>query len=339
MRINAGIALLLGVLLAGCTGIGIGGEKSSTSSLENIRQGTEGMVISFLTTYPKDIIVGGGEGTGSTKGIGEDIIFTLRAENRGAYPEQGGPGMSGDIWLSGYDPRVITFAEEPYSGAIASLGMGDLQLYGKTPYGPVGDSGIIDFKGKINMDKLTEGKYSPTILGNACYYYETAAQPQICIEKEPLALFVKKACSAKDVSLSSQGAPVAVTKVEQLSTPSKVQFKITFKNVGKGMVINPKVGDCKKDSVAKIQRYDTDRIQIEEVSIAGSQLACSGTGTESAEKKVVHLLDGTGFATCSIPLADVYTGTTPAFATPLNIRVSYLYKETIQQKVNIAKIG
>lgn len=315
------IALFLAAIaLAGCT------QGNSVSTAENIRQGTEGIVISFLSTYAKDIIVGNDQA--------EDILFTLKAENRGAYPSQNEGSAEGLIWLSGYDPAVITF-ESPSTDASIPLGGGDLQLRGKTPYSPVGDSGIIDFKGTINVDKLNfpDGKYAPTILGNLCYRYKTIAQPQVCIEKDPLSFTVRKACTAGDVSLSSQGAPIAVTKVEQLSTATKAQFKLTFKNMGKGSVVNPDKG-CTKDAMASIQRYDLDWVRIEKIGIAGKGLACSGTGSANA----VRLVDGIGYVTCSIALRDVYQGAAPAFATPLDIEVSYLYKDTIQQPIRIAKI-
>ena len=312
------VLLLAAIALPGCT------RGNSVSTAENIRQGTEGIVLSFLSTYSKDIIVGGDQK--------EDLFFTLKAENRGAYPSQDDGNAEGLIWLSGYDPAVITF-ESPSPDASVSLG--ELQLRGKTPYSQVGDSSIIDFKGTINVDKLNfpDGKYAPTILGNLCYRYKTVAQPQVCIEKDPLSFTVKKACTAGDVSLSSQGAPIAVTKVEQLSTATKAQFKLTFRNVGRGIVVNPDKS-CTKDAMASIQRYDLDWVRIERMSIAGKKLACGGTGSSNA----VRLVDGTGYVTCSIALPDIYQGTAPAFATPLDIEVSYLYKDTIQQSIRIAKI-
>src|SRR3972149_6188628 len=224
------VLLLAAIALPGCT------RRNSVSTAENIRQGTEGIVLSFLSTYSKDISVGGDQK--------EDLFFTLKAENRGAYPSQDDGNAEGLIWLSGYDPAVITF-ESP----------------------------------------SPDGKYAPTILGNLCYRYKTVAQPQVCIEKDPLSFTVKKACTAGDVSLSSQGAPIAVTKVEQLSTATKAQFKLTFRNVGRGIVVYPDKS-CTKDAMASIQRYDLDWVRIERMSIAGKRLACGGTGSSNAVRLV-----------------------------------------------------
>ncbi len=317
-----GICTLLSIalLIAGCTL----GSQSKTASLENIRQGTEGIIISFLTSYPKDTVI---------SSQNEDIIFTLKAENKGAYPEQtsqGAESTQGIIWLSGYDKNIITFPDE----ATAQLGTADMNLYGKTPTSP-GGSGIVDFRGIIVASSLPEGKYSPTILGNICYSYQTIAQPIVCIEKEPLSQIPNKPCIAKDISLSSQGAPVAITKVEQLSTSSRVQFKITFKNTGKGMIINRETMECTKERIAGVQRYDLDWVHIEGITIAGKELECSGLGSQ----KSVRLIDGVGYATCSIPLLEFSESTVSAFTTPLDIKVSYLYKDTIQQPLSIVRIN
>src|SRR3989304_5865218 len=147
------VLLLAAIALPGCT------RGNSVSTAENIRQGTEGIVLSFLSTYSKDIIVGGDQK--------EDLFFTLKAENRGAYPSQDDGNAEGLIWLSGYDPAVITF-ESPSPDASVSLG--ELQLRGKTPDSQVGGYVNRPLKGLDKADALeaTEGKDAPTILGNLC---------------------------------------------------------------------------------------------------------------------------------------------------------------------------
>jgi hypothetical protein len=73
---------------------------------------------------------------------------------------------------------------------------------------------------------LPEGveNYNPTFLVKACYDYVTIASPVMCIDPQPHSN-AEKVCTPHTVHLSGgQGAPVAVTKVEQISSPSKIVF-------------------------------------------------------------------------------------------------------------------
>jgi hypothetical protein len=309
MKLARPIILLL--LLSACT-------LDTSTSPENIRQGTEGITISFLQTLPKEIVV-----TGTTM---ERISFLVELRNKGAYPEKASP--EGSLWLSGFDPKIISMDAETTEPFTSSAGG---RLEGRTGANAVGGLSTHEFQATINSNALPEGKYTPTILANVCYRYKTIANPVVCIEKDPFLLSTqKKACSTADTSLSSQGAPVAVTKVETVSTTDNVQFKITVRNLGKGNVVNPALS-CSPPSIRNVQRHELDILSIESVTLGGQEAACS------APDKKVRLIDGLGFFTCTIEKA-IFEQQQAAFSTPLDITLSYLYKDSIEQPLVITKI-
>ena len=82
-------------------------------------------------------------------------------------------------------------------------------------------------------------KYSPEILVTACYRYKTIADPKVCIDPNPFrAVQERKVCEVRDQSLGGgQGAPVAVTKIEEQVGSDKIHFRIFIQNVGDGEVI------------------------------------------------------------------------------------------------------
>src|SRR3989337_2797933 len=111
-------------------------------------------------------------------------------------------------------------------------------LRGNTPDYPNGEEGFIEFKGYIknwpaNLDHTTQN-----FLVTNCYGYATYAAPEVCIDPQPFSQD-RKVCIPQEIVFSqSQGAPVAITRVEQEPTPNSVIFTIHFKNVNKGTVMD-----------------------------------------------------------------------------------------------------
>lgn len=313
------VLVLVMILLSSCNAMQIGTSKKP----QNFREGTEGIALSFLPTIPKEIIV--------TSKTNEPISFFIELKNNGAFPGAG-QSIDGSLWLSGFDPSIIELDQQSETTApFTSSAYGTLQ--GRTSTNAVGSSATHEFKGVIKTgdEILSPGKYSPTILANVCYSYETIANPVVCVEKDAFSIQnQRKPCVVSDISLSSQGAPIAITKVETITTGDRVQFKMTVKNVGKGTVIDKGVS-CNPKAVKGVLRYQLDLITISSVKISDQNLECN-----SPEQKV-RLIDGVGFFTCSLEKSKLPQQQL-AFTTPLDIALSYLYKETSEKPIVINKI-
>src|SRR3989344_2633267 len=106
------IALLL--LISGCKG-----KKSTEKSLEEIRTGTEGIIMNFLTNAPPATIhvEQGADERSNT------FEVVLEVRNKGAFPQPEDRGVTappGRIYLSGYDPNIISLKDPKTSADMNS---------------------------------------------------------------------------------------------------------------------------------------------------------------------------------------------------------------------------
>ena len=335
------LLLLFVIAVSGCTG-----GQNVKKSLEQIHTGTEGIAIGFLPNNPPDEIHVEQQGTDTF-----DVILDIR--NRGAYPQpddSGGIASSkGKVFLSGYDTNIISFrVKDARSGqqgtSSGGLSFGDLSkmsLEGKSIINLNGGQDVIAFTGSVDGNKLNVEKYEPTFLATACYYYETAAGQSVCIDPDPYStISEKKVCEVKDVSLSGQGAPIAVTKIDEQAFAYKTQFRITIKNAGNGEVMTQEAAENKCDPLGnkKVERDDIDKVNLETVKIGEQGLTC-GPFADAAVKGAsgaVRLINGEGSFICDMP-KDMYGRSTSAYTTPMLIKLSYGYRTTAEKIVRIIK--
>jgi len=320
-RIIAMIFILSLLIISGCKA------KKDVLTVETVRVGTEGIALSFGQGAPPDLIQ---VEEGDTNSNSFEIL--IEARNKGAYPQLGqdAPSTFGNVYLSGFDKGIIQIEPSSYS-------MNPQNLEGKSTINTNGGLDIIIFKGTINAN-LIENKYDPTILATACYTYETIAAPQICIDPDPYSTINRKVCTPQEIALTGQGAPVAVTKVVTEAFAKKTQFRIWFKNVGGGEIIKKEsINKC--TSTEKLAREDFDKIMVDEVKLASTQLTC-GPFNEGGKltNGVVRMINNEGSIICEIPSSS-YAQTVSAYTTPLKISLSYGYKSVASKKIMIKKEG
>ena len=326
-RLIVTFILILLISISGCKG-----KKDVAKALEEIRTGTEGIVLSFLPNAPPDKIH-------VEQGIDNSFDVVLELKNKGAYPQpnEGVGGLApgfGKVYLSGYDDKIIEFNPK-------SFDLSRTTLEGKSTINPNGGLDFVTYKGAIRVDKLNVEKYEPILLATACYYYFTVAGPSVCIDPNPYSTVKeKKVCEVNDITLSNQGAPIAITKIDEEAFATKTQFKITIKNVGVGDVIKAIAFEkCNPFGSDKLGREDIDKVFIQEVLIADKYLDCGPyvDGSSVKDKQgFVRLVNGEGFVICEFPKTD-YGAASTAYTTPLKIKLSYVYKNTAEKKIQIKK--
>lgn len=329
-RISKSIFLILFlislILISGCNA-----KKDTTKALEETRTGTDGLIVSFVANNPPQTLV-------VEEGTENPIKAVLQINNKGAYPQpnEGARGLApelGRVYLSGYDQNIIDFQ-------IKYADTSQLALEGKSNINPNGGIDFITLDGTIKAETLNVEKYEPTLLATICYGYVTVAGPQVCIDPDPYsAISQKKVCQVQDVKLSNQGAPIAVIGIKEEALAKRTQFRITMKNVGPGDVIKLESFEkCNPFGVEKLGREDIDKIFVEEVKIADTTLQC-GPFIDSLSDNTrgyVRLINGEGTITCRLS-NDQYANTNTAYTTPLRIRISYVYKNTVERKIQIKK--
>ena len=319
------------ILVSGCSG-----KKDVKKSLEEIRTGTEGISVSFLPNNPPSTIHVAGTDTETVF----DVVLELR--NRGAYPQPDEDRKQQvKIYISGYDNNLmkIDVIPDDVTRLITSL-------EGKSNVNVIGGTDIVTFKGKVTAANLKVEKYEPTLLATVCYRYFTTAGPSVCIDPDPYStLSQKKVCEVNDISLSDQGAPIAVTRIDEEAFQDKTQFKISIKNVGNGDVIKKESITDKCDPLAtaanKIGRDDVDKVSLEGVTIGDIELDCSpfADGSVKSKKGTMRIINGEAYIVCELNKADyeAYRSSRTSFTTPLKIRLEYGYRTTAQRSLQIKK--
>lgn len=275
-----------------------------------VNTGTSGLEMEFIKQSPPDEVF-------------ENQIFMAEVllQNKGASDIKNGKlliGMEKDYMELLYDRQ-----------GFESI---DFELEGKSIKNPVGEEKVEGFKIKAKkIDPQTE-QHDSTIYVTSCYKYETKASETVCIDVDIHNLvLLEKPCEVKDISLSSQGAPVAITKIEEKMSPSEngdiilPRFTIYLENKGDGEVIDKNSID-KFCSSGPVKSEDINKISIE-AYLSGVPLECKfyELKLKDKEDKVI----------CS--LKEGIKDDEPAFTTILTIKLSYGYTQTISKEIEIKK--
>jgi hypothetical protein len=294
------LLLVMAVLITGCTGIGIGKQKAETATVPHT--GTKGITLSFLQNAPPSLMY---IETGSTQ-VPYQIVIGVK--NEGAYTTA--PG----IHLLGFDSNIFRNLDSSQN----SVG----SLEGRSAQNPEG--GFTQFTKDVGIVNLPSGtdQLSLNLMVAACYPYQTEASLPVCIDPDPYGVVMAKACTPSGIPAASQGAPIAITSVQQESLPNKAIFKITVSNLGGGQVyFYP--ADC-----LNLRYSETDKLDYSSVTI-GTNIQ----PTTCSPLSPLILTNGRATLTCifNVPQNQAFTST-------LNIKLNYGYMNTIQKAVKVKKI-
>lgn len=177
------------------------------------------------------------------------------------------------------------------------------------------------------LDYLTQ-----KLLVTNCYFYTTYASPVVCIDPNPNS-GKDKVCTPTMQSWSnSQGAPVAITSVEQENTPKKAIFHINIQNVGKGDVFDPgKLEKCSPYLNSRLRSEDKNIVYVGDVRIGMTRLSnCVPDG-------IVRLKNGRGTITCTYPYE--YLDIASGYTTPLVVELWYGYSDTQERSFKIKRVS
>lgn len=168
------------------------------------------------------------------------------------------------------------------------------------------------------------------LIASVCYSYETKLTANVCIDASGYSFQKqRKPCDAKvPIALKSQGAPVAVKKIETITAKSsgivKPIFRIYIANVGKGQIIDKN----------KLKLFCTDQepekpsdtaksmiVYVDGVWLMDAPLECG------SPVKILTGSQSTDFISCSYEGNDL-SESLGTFTTPLRIALSYGYTLT-----------
>jgi len=303
MRCFKLLAALLAVLLflSACAGIG------TTKNVETVGEthiGTQGIYFDFLPNYPPPIIYLSGQDTGTN--------IVLDVKNLGSFT------TSVYFFLSGFDPSIVKLSE-------ATHVIGTIE--GKSPTNPEGGYAQVQFPTygtlNVNMPKNID-VYPMTIQATACYDYETKASIPVCVDPNPYSPITQKACIPHGAAVAGgQGAPVAITSVEQESLKGKTIFKIHISNTGGGQVYE-------KGNTQLCTKLPYDKFN----KITYSPFKLGGAAGQCTPASPIRLsTGGTALITCVFNVAGDL-----AYTTTLDADLMYGYMFSRQRSVQIKKI-
>jgi len=283
----------------------------------DIYQGTEGIIMNFINGAPPDK-------------ISEDTEFQIIAniKNKGASNVENGY-LTINLEKDYVDLYFWEF-EEPVVGSGFNPEQVIFDLEGKSEYNINGGEGIIRITANAKEIGGLIESHTSNIGLTTCYGYSTTASPTICMDPDVYNLRVgEKPCSIKNINLDSQGAPVAITKIEQnmLTHENKIepQFLIYIANKGNGQIVDKQKV---KEACSGTGKYNLSIINVE-AYLSGRELECT--------PDPIRLTRTKNFVRCSALEQDWLDKELLAYETVLNIKLSYGYTSTIAKEIEIEK--
>ncbi|MBW2993749.1 hypothetical protein KY317_04205 [Candidatus Woesearchaeota archaeon] len=261
-------------------------QRRATGPIEIIdyHKGTSGLVMNFIKGLPPDEIWKENE-----------FVIGLELRNLGAEDIK-----NSVVRITGFDPDYIEMMEKEKV----------ITLAGKSPGYPEGDYMIMNFHGRNIYFAEGDEEEPVGFTASAEYEYSTYASQVMCINPDTFKISkTTDVCEVKPAVFSGgQGAPVAITQIEEIITPRdddlKVEFIIYVSNKGNGEII----GDVFVDSA---------RLSEQELKCNTEKFRLDGR-----KEKKIH---------CS---AIVKKGV-GARKVPLTASLSYKYKIILDKKIRI----
>ncbi|MEE9525496.1 MAG: hypothetical protein V3V78_02710 [Candidatus Woesearchaeota archaeon] len=276
-------AIILTLFIIGC-----GRTPSLEPEVIEYHKGFDGLEITSVKNLPPNEILKGTE-----------FVIGLELRNKGAYDIE-----DGLIMIYGF-PKGYALITRPEFY---------FDIEGKQPGFPEGGYGIINFniKGADLPERMKEYPAAYTIKAN--YRYQTEAGTEVCINPFVYSYMKTKetVCEPKEVVLKKgQGAPVAVTRVQQSFAPigNKIQvtFIINIENKGDGKVI--------------------DKVYLDEVRLANVPLSCEPQEITLKEKEESSIICTTETLVSS-----------GAYISPLSVKFNYIYSQVLDKKLTIKSL-
>lgn len=286
--------IIASLALAGCDSTG-----SSGFNLYDPYYGSEGVEMQFLESAPPDTAY-----QGSVFKVG------LLLQNRGAID------VNDAVVTLGYLDKYFTISRPTQAG---------IAIKGKSFIRRNGEKKPVLFDGRVKDLQETGVGYddlSTPITATLCYSYTTHLEENVCIDPDIYGLQErKKACTAQDLTLNDQGAPVAITSVKESTvdegSSQLVYMTFHIKNLAGGLVAD--ASPSVLCSSANIGDKKVSRLKVN-AQLGNTRMECA--------KDIVHLDNDEGEVTCSARVT-----AQEEYATVLKADLTYGYSTTLPQEM------
>ncbi len=312
--------LMILLLLYGCKK---GGKYTPTITSKDIYTGRDGLVMEFFDGAPPEEVFENGV-----------LPIGIRLYNKGAHDIEEG-------YLSIMLEKKYMMAD---TNSLKSINQEvkfkdtehiTFELEGKGVVHPKGGQEVITFT--ASTKELDKELYTSLVSIIACYDYQTRAVETICIDTDVYGLKEReKSCDAKKtLTLSSQGAPVAVTKIESDMLPDKdnpsiikPRFEITIKDLGNGRVIGKEYVEAECSSGPVEYNLINVKAYISTMD-ENNKLDCDNEGSLTLKRKEGSLV---------CVYEEGFNEDKGTYSSPLYIIMDYGYADSISRDVKIKNI-
>lgn len=188
-----------------------------------------------------------------------------------------------------------------------------------------------------------------SLRSRVCYAYSTRLTANVCIDASGFSFQKqRKPCDAKlPIVLKSQGAPVAITKIEPIEPAKekkklddgtdvviiKPKFKIFVANSGKGLIIDKSSYDAFCTTIKGKGELMKDVIEVSSVTLNEKPLKCSDDDKDiPGNQKVLSGNVATDAILCEYQAENFKEGD-GTFATPLKIELIYGYRSISESPI------
>ncbi|MBW2974927.1 hypothetical protein KY366_04380 [Candidatus Woesearchaeota archaeon] len=346
------IWLLILLPIYGCTKT----QKEYTPSVtsEEIYTGKQGLEMEFFENAPPEEVF-----------ENSPVPVGIRLYNKGAYDIEEGHltiGLEKEYIKFNADPSIKAIDDDNVDPDDANPEHMEFRLKGKGVEHPDGENELITFLlrtlGKLNDKDPQSESHTSLMSVTSCYGYRTRAVETVCIDTDVYG-FKKKAydndekgpdknkmpCTVGDITLASQGAPVAVTKIESEMLPFednaekiKPRFTITIKNVGGGEVVRKDLTQeaCLSTSIG-YKEWNSVNVEayLSDPEKEGNKLDCDLVKGGNEDDGTLILKEKEDIIRCSYEKG--FDNTMGVFSSPLYIILDYGYTDTISTEVKIKK--
>ena len=298
-------------ILSGCSGGFLRANPEQMVSY-NFRSGTEGLRLEFIEGMPPRQLF-----------IGTEFSTGVKVKNMGAYDL----GQDSSITLSVPDMSAFRFQ----GGNVMPV-----QLRGKSLYLKEGEEDVLIFPMKAlcfpgytgTRDSIVKN-YTRKIKASACYYYETVADADICVDtrkflRQP---HDKPECVMADSIMSGgQGGPVGLVRISPAIIPASseettVQLSISLDKL-QGMdhtIFSEYNRGC--DIIPQDNQQNMVGI---EVTMGGKMVECEPSTVKLKEKSSVS-------AVCKTTIQSAQG----AYVTPVTVTMKYYVQQNILRDMTV----
>lgn len=200
---------------------------------------------------------------------------------------------------------------------------------------PGGEQTTVSFNGRINAwPKGLDRVKDLTFLTTNCYVYSTYADPTVCIDPDPYGMG-EKVCSPQKITYNGgNGAPVAITQIEQENTRHVIYFDITIKNIGNGQIFDMmQMEACNPNAPFRLSTRSFNKVYFTDARIGEQHLQCTPPRGQG-----VFLTDGRAGQKIRCKYFINNAVSRSAYTTPLIIEIGYGYSQSISRHSSIKRV-